>query len=79
MAIRMSTTVISVRVKKKIKDLLEKEGIDIADEIRRYLEELAEKIIIRKYIEKWDNLLRNVKPSEKGFAEKSVREDRESH
>jgi len=75
----MSTTVISVRVKKKIKDLLEKEGIDIADEIRRYLEELAEKIIIRKYIEKWDNLLRNVKPSEKGFAEKSVREDRESH
>ena len=79
MAIRMSTTVISVRVKKKIKDLLEKEGIDIADEIRRYLEELAEKIIIRKYIEKWDNLLRNVKPSEKGFAEKSVREDREGH
>ena len=79
MAIRMSTTVISVRVKKKIKDLLEKEGIDIADEIRRYLEELAEKIIIRKYVEKWDNLLRNVKPSEKGFAEKSVREDRESH
>ncbi len=79
MAIRMSTIVISVRVKKKIKDLLEKEGIDIADEIRRYLEELAEKIIIRKYIEKWDNLLRNVKPSEKGFAEKSVREDREGH
>ena len=79
MAIKMSTTVISVRVKKKIRDLLEKEGIDIADEIRRYLEELAEKIIIRKYIEKWDNLLRNVKPSEKGFAEKSVREDRESH
>ena len=75
----MSTTVISVRVKKKIKDLLEKEGIDVADEIRRYLEELAEKIIIRKYIEKWDSLLRNVKPSEKGFAEKSVREDRESH
>ncbi len=75
----MSTTVISVRVKKKIKDLLEKEGIDIANEIRRYLEELAEKIIIRKYIEKWDSLLRNVKPSEKGFAEKSVREDRESH
>ncbi len=79
MAIKMSTTVISVRVKKKIRDLLEKEGIDIADEIRRYLEELAEKIIIRKYIEKWDNLLRNVKPSEKGFAEKSVREDREGH
>jgi len=79
MEIKMSTTVISVRVKKKIKDLLEKEGIDVADEIRRYLEELAEKIIIRKYIEKWDSLLRNVKPSEKGFAEKSVREDRESH
>jgi hypothetical protein len=73
------SVVISVRVKREIKELLESEGINIAEEVRRFLEELAYKVRIRKYVEKWDRMLEGVKPSPKGFSVSSVREDRESH
>jgi hypothetical protein len=73
------SVVISVRVKKEIKELLESEGVNIAEEVRRFLEELAYKVRIRKYVEKWDRMLEGVKPSPKGFSVSSVREDRESH
>jgi hypothetical protein len=73
------SVVISVRVKKEIKELLESEGVNIAEEVKRFLEELAYKVRIRKYVEKWDRLLEGVKPSPKGFSISPVREDRESH
>lgn len=73
------SVVISVRVKKEIKELLESEGINIAEEVRRFLEELAYKVRIRKYVKKWDRMLEGVKPIPKGFSISSVREDRESH
>jgi hypothetical protein len=73
------SVVISVRVKKEIKELLESEGVNIAEEVRRFLEELAYKVRIRKYVKKWDRMLEGVKPSPKGFSISSVREDRESH
>ena len=72
------SVVISVRVPEEVKKILEENGIDIAEEVRKHLEELAWKIKIRKFVEKWDEILKNVKPSEPGFAVKSVREDRES-
>ncbi len=71
--------VISIRIKKEIKELLEKENININEEVKKFLEELANKIKIRKYIAEWDKILENVKPSEKGFAGRSIREDRKSH
>ncbi len=71
--------VISVRIRREVKELLDKEGIDISEAVRNYLEELAYRIKLKHYISKWDMLLRNIKPSEKGFGSKSVREDRESH
>ena len=73
------STVVSVRISKKVKEILESEGIDISKEVREYLEELAYKIQLKKYVEKWDKILSKIKPSEEGFSEKSVREDRESH
>jgi len=73
------SVVISVRIPEEVKKILEENGVDIAEEVRKHLEELAWKIKIRKFIEKWDELLKNVKPSEPGFAVRSVREDRESH
>ena len=73
------SVVISVRVKREIKELLESEGVNIAEEVRRFLEELAYKVRIRRYVEKWDRMLEGVKPSPKGFSVSSVREDRESH
>jgi len=73
------STVISVRVKKEIKEELERAGVNISSEVRRYLEELAWKIRIKRKMEEWDRILSRVKPSEKGFSVRSVREDRESH
>ena len=73
------STVISVRIKKEIKEELEKHGIDIDEEVRKFLEELYLKIKAKEYVDSWVELLKDVKPSEEGFSEKSVREDRESH
>jgi len=72
------STVISVRVREDVRRFLEEEGVDIAVEVRRFLEELASKVRVRRYVSEWDRLLENVK-TERGFAVRSVREDRESH
>lgn len=73
------STVISVRVRKEIKEELERAGVDVGKEIKRWLEELAWKARTRRQLEKWDEILARVKPSETGFSVRSVREDRESH
>jgi len=72
------STVISVRIKEEIKKELEKHGIDISQEIKKFLEELYIKVKAKEYVNKWIEELKYVKPSEKGFSTKSVREDRES-
>ena len=75
----VQTTVITTRIKKEVKEVLERAGINIPTVIKTYLEELAWKLQLSVETEEMRKLLENVKPSEKGFAEKSVREDRESH
>jgi len=75
----VQTTVITTRIKKEIKEVLERAGINIPTVIKTYLEELAWKLQLSVETEEMRKLLENVKPSEKGFAEKSVREDREGH
>jgi len=73
------TTVVTTRIKKEIKEALEKAGVNIPSVIRQHLEELAWKLQLKEETEKIRKLLEKVKPSEQGFAAKSVREDRESH
>jgi len=73
------STVVSFRIKKELKEEIEKAGLNISEEVKKRLEELASETRIKKQVEKWDNILSNVKPSDKGFAARSVREDRESH
>ena len=73
------STVISVRINEEIKKELEKHGIDISQEIRKFLEELYIKVKAKEYVNKWIEELKNVKPSEEGFSIKSIREDREGH
>ena len=75
----MPTVVISVRIREEVKRGLEEAGINITEAVREYLEELAWKIRVKKTIEKWDKMLEGVKPGEKGFAARSVREDSDSH
>ncbi len=75
----MQTTVISTRLKKDVKEVLEKAGVDIPKAVREYLEGLAWKFQLEEEVKGLRRLLEEVKPSEPGFAAKSVREDRESH
>jgi hypothetical protein len=48
-------------------------------EMGRVLEGFVWRIKIKKFIRRWNRLLRDVKPSGKGFSVGSVREDRENH
>ena len=75
----VQTTVVTTRIKKEIKEALEKAGVNIPSVIREHLEELVWKLQLKEQTEELGKLLEKVKPSEPGFATKSVREDRESH
>ena len=72
-------TIVSVRIDEKVKKTLERAGINISKEVKRYLEELAWKIELQESIKEFSKILENVPPAEEGFSVKSVREDRESH
>lgn len=73
------TMVVTTRIKKEVKQILEKAGINISNAVRKHLEELAWKLQVKEETEKLRKLLEKVKPSEPGFAVESVREDREGH
>jgi len=75
----VQTSVVTIRVKREIKEVLEDAGVNIPNAIREHLEELAWKLRLKEETEKLNKLLEKVEPSETGFAAKSVREDRESH
>lgn len=72
-------SVVSVRVDKKVKETLEKAGVDVAKEVRGLLEGLAWKVELNERLEELDKSLSKVPPAPRGFSAKSVREDRESH
>ncbi|MBS7645341.1 MAG: VapB-type antitoxin [Candidatus Bathyarchaeia archaeon] len=73
------STVISIRIRKEVKEELEKAGINVSEEIRKRLEDLAWQVRIKRQIEKWNMILAGMKPSREGFSVGSVREDREGH
>ncbi len=80
MEISTDSTVVSVRVKKGVKRSLEREGIDVESAVKEYLNQRARQIELRKSISKLSNLIeKGVKPSKKGFAVHSIREDRDAH
>ncbi|MBI2184861.1 MAG: VapB-type antitoxin [Thaumarchaeota archaeon] len=72
-------SVVSVRVDKKVKETLEKAGVDVAKEVRGLLEGLAWKVELNERLEELDKSLSKVPPAPRGFSAESVREDRESH
>ena len=71
-------TVVSIRIDEKIKKTLERAGINISKEVKRYLEELAWKIELQEAVKEISKLLEE-SPAEEGFSVRSVREDREAH
>ncbi len=72
-------SVVSVRIDKRTKEILERAGVNISQEVKRYLEELAWKIELSESVKKLSKILEDVPPAEKGFSARSVREDREGH
>jgi len=67
-----------VRIKKETKEALERNGVDIPNTVRTYLEELSWKVQSQKKVKELHQLIENkVKPSGKGSAASSVREDRD--
>lgn len=74
----MESEVASIRLKKGTVQRLRKLGINVSDETRKFLEELAWKTDARKTIQEIERtILKNSRRSQRGFAVKSVREDRD--
>ncbi|MHB8361003.1 MAG: VapB-type antitoxin [Thermoplasmataceae archaeon] len=70
--------VISVRLKKGTMEKLRNLGIHPSVEVRKYLEDLAWKKDVRNTIDKLELMIQqHSKPSEAGFAVRSIREDRD--
>jgi len=72
-------SVISVRVDREVKELLEKTGIDISMEVKQFLQELAWKVELKERLRELDERLSKIPEAQPGFSTKSVREDREGH
>ncbi len=70
-------SVISVRVDKRTKEVLKKAGVNVSNEVRDFLHELAWKAELKQRVAKLNGRLEKMTPAEKGFASRSVREDRE--
>lgn len=68
-----------MRVDKHVKRLLEKAGVNVSAEVRKYLEEMAWKVELSEALKEMEKLLAEMPPAERGFSVKTVREDRESH
>lgn len=74
----MESVVVSVRIKSTVKKTLEKEGIDVQSEIKDFLDQRASQIELKEAISRMKKIIEaRVKPSKRGFAVKSIREDRD--
>jgi len=72
--------VVSVRVRRGVKETLERAGIDVAGKTREYLEELAWETQTRATLAELNVLVRKgVRPSRRGSSAKLIRRDRDAH
>lgn len=72
-------SVVSVRVDAKVKKKLEQAGVDVPAEVRKHLEDLAWRVELKERLDRLDKIVKEGPSAPRGFAAKSVREDRESH
>ena len=72
-------SVVSVRVDKRVKERLERSGIEVSKEVKKHLEDLAWQLELKERLKRWEKFLDDMPPSKQGYATRSVREDRESH
>jgi len=75
----MESVVISVRIKSAVKRKLEEEGIDVQNEVRMFLNQRASQLELKEAIDRMEEIIRTKsKPSKRGFAVRSIREDRDA-
>lgn len=72
------SVVISVRVPKKLKEELEKLGINYSIMVREYLEELVRREKARRLKKAMDELRASIKPVDSNLSVEFIREDRET-
>ncbi|MEM0496104.1 MAG: hypothetical protein QXE95_01360 [Candidatus Nitrosocaldus sp.] len=71
--------VISIRVPKRLKEMMKEVDIDWSEEIRRFIEAKVKEHRKRLAVEEVEDMLDGIKGAERGTAERYVREDRDSH
>jgi len=71
-------SVITVRIPRGLKEVMKKLDINWSEEIRRFLARRVDEELRKKKLDEAITTLRKTENVEKGFAEKSVREDRDS-
>jgi hypothetical protein len=72
-----NSIVISFRLDRRVRNILEKENLEPAKEARIALEDLAKRVEFKKAMTELTSFIeRRVKPSKKGFAVSVVRSDR---
>ncbi len=72
----MGSVVISIRVPKKLKEELDRLGINYSKAVREFLEELVRREKARRLREKMEELKRSIGRIDEDFASRFVREDR---
>lgn len=73
-----NSVVISIRVDKKVKRIIEQENLEPARVAKIALEDLAKRIEFKKAMRGLTDFIKiNVKPSKTGFASSTIRRDRD--
>ena len=75
---KMQMAVITVRIPRELKEAMERLDVNWSEEIRRFIARRVDEELRRRRLEEAIAILRGTKGVERGFAEKAVREDRDS-
>jgi predicted transcriptional regulator len=74
----MQMAVITIRVPRELKEAMDKLDVNWSEEIRRFIARRVDEELRRRRLEEAIAILRGTGSVERGFAEKAVREDRDS-
>jgi hypothetical protein len=72
-------SVITIKIPRELKEKMRKININWSEEIRKFIAHRIDEEVRKKQIEEVIAMLKGTGSVEKGFAEKSVREDCDSH
>ena len=56
-------SVVSVRVDKRVKERLERSGIEVSKEVKKHLEDLAWQLELKERLKRWEKFLDDIEQS----------------